>query len=123
MKFVGMIVAVIIASGSYFEYSNSTPVLAAKIVTVEAKREVPPMLAKIEKCESKTGMYKDGQVVINTTQDIGLAQINLPTWAKKATKMGLDLSKPEDNQKFAVYLFDNYGVAPWKSSQGCWGNK
>lgn len=98
-----------------------------KVKTVEAEATVattttaiPPILQKIAKCESKTGQYKDGQVTINASQDLGKFQINLPIWAKKATAMGLNLADEKDNTTFALYLFDNYGTSPWNSSAKCW---
>lgn len=123
MKFVGMIVAIVITSGMYFGYANSTPkkVEAATVATSTPQVIVPPILQKIAKCESRTGQYgKSGQVAINPTMDIGKYQINIPANGTLATKMGYDLSKPEDNEKFAVWLFDNEGDAPWNSSKACW---
>jgi hypothetical protein len=95
-------------------------VSATEVVKYVEKQEIPPIMQKIAKCESG-GVHKvNGQVVINRTQDIGKYQIHVPIWGKKATEMGLDLSIEEDNEKFAMWLFNNYGSVPWVHSSKCW---
>lgn len=52
--------------------------------------------------------------------DVGLAQINLPTWGAKAKELGDDLFTYQGNLAFAKWLFDHEGDAPWKYSKNCW---
>lgn len=96
-------------------------VFAEKIVEVET---VPPIMQKIARCESGGIHKKNGQVIFNSntnkTVDIGKYQIN-SIWNKKATELGLDLTIEKDNEKFAMWLYKNYGTSPWDSSRkACW---
>lgn len=96
-------------------------VFAEKIVEVET---IPPIMQKIARCESGGIHKKNGQVIFNSntnkTVDIGKYQIN-SIWNKKATELGLDLTIEKDNEKFAMWLYKNYGTSPWDSSRkACW---
>lgn len=53
--------------------------------------------------------------------DIGLAQINAPTWQKKAESLGYDIYTYQGNLNMAKWIFDHYGEKPWNWSKGCWG--
>ena len=99
---------------------NSETVIAFQEKIVYA--ETPyPVLERIAQCESHTSHYdKNGQVLINTTRDVGVFQINVPIWGKKATEMGLNLMEEKDNREFALWLYKNYGTIPWIHSQKCW---
>lgn len=80
-----------------------------------------PVLDRIAQCESHGSQTdKNGQVLINSTHDIGKYQINVQVWGKKATAMGLNLALEADNKTFAEYLYENYGTEPWASSKPCW---
>ena len=91
-----------------------------KLVPVET---IPPVMERIAKCESSGTHFKDGQVIFNANTnksvDIGKYQIN-SIWRKKATEMGLDLTKEKDNEEFAMYLYKTHGTEPWYSSKTCW---
>lgn len=91
-----------------------------KVVEVEKNS---PVMDRIQKCESPTGHYKNGQVVTrankNGTVDTGAFQIN-SVWNETATKLGLDLTKEEDNKTMAYYLYRHYGTEPWVYSKSCW---
>lgn len=110
-------------------------------VTVFAEKEViktvkddtlPPILLKIFDCESgkrdlKNRAYKgtashrrNGQVLINASEDMGIAQINVAIHSKDATKMGYDLSIEKDNIAFAKHLYHTQGSEPWSASRKCW---
>lgn len=93
-----------------------------KIIQVEGES---PVMDRIAKCESEgkhTG--KSGQVLAvgnnNKSVDVGKYQINLSVWGAKATEMGLNLFVEEDNKKFAMYLYKNFGTEPWVYSKHCW---
>lgn len=118
-----IVIAGWISTGSYYYAKTSVKpvtVWAESIKEVPIK-EITPVMTRIAKCESPTGHYKDGQVVINATKDAGKYQINLPVWSKKATSMGLNLMVEKDNEIFAQYLYENYGTTPWSASFKCWG--
>ena len=105
-------------AGQALENIQSIPVVHAEI-TVE-KQEIPAIMVRIAKCESGGNHYRNGQVLINATQDAGKYQINLPVWSKRATEMRLNLMNEKDNETFAIWLFENYGSEPWFSSKKCW---
>lgn len=89
-----------------------------------------PLLKHITSCESWGDPNKepreftpDGKVLRGypNPQDIGVGQINLPTWGPTAEKLGFDLFTYEGNVGFSKWLYDHYGWKPWVYSKGCWG--
>lgn len=101
-------------------------------VRVYAEREVvrevkghAPVMDRIAKCESNSNHIdsKTGQVVMNAnankTVDIGKYQIN-SVWFKKATELGLDITKESDNEKMAYWIYENRGTGDWYASSNCW---
>jgi hypothetical protein len=89
-----------------------------------------PLLKHIASCESWGDPNKEprefnalGTVLRGypNPNDIGLAQINLPTWGAKAKELGFDLYTYQGNLGMAKWIYDHYGSAPWKYSKGCWG--
>lgn len=44
--------------------------------------------------------------------DVGLAQINVPTWGATAKQLGFDLDTYQGNLDMAEWIFDHYGSAP-----------
>lgn len=116
------------SAGAYFNpvmmYANSE-VVVEKVVSTDA-----PIMDKIAGCESvgspkSKGIHfdKNGQVLVrgntNRTVDVGRYQIN-SVWFGKATELGLDVFKEEDNKKMAYWIYHNYGSEPWYSSAKCW---
>jgi hypothetical protein len=93
----------------------------------EVIKEVPikaPILERIFKCESGGKHFdKNGQVLMrsntNRTVDIGIAQINT-VWFAKASELGLDLTKEEDNRAMAQWIYENRGTGDWSASKKCW---
>jgi len=55
----------------------------------------------------------------NGTVDIGEYQVNGFYWGKKASELGLDLTKEADNKKMAEWIYANKGTGDWYS-QKCW---
>jgi hypothetical protein len=83
-----------------------------------------PILDRIIMCESKNSHFdSNGQVLMrsntNRTVDLGVAQINT-VWFKKATELGYDLTKEQDNRAMALWIYKNVGTDPWNSSKSCW---
>lgn len=83
-----------------------------------------PIMERIAKCESGNKHFDtNGQVLMrsntNKSVDLGKFQINT-VWFAKATELGLDLNKEEDNEKMAYYIYHNFGTNPWYSSEHCW---
>jgi hypothetical protein len=89
-----------------------------------------PLLKHIASCESWGDPNKepreflpDGSILRGypNPDDIGLAQINAPLWAKTAEAHGWDIFTYQGNLAMAKWLFDQYGSKPWNWSKGCWG--
>lgn len=80
----------------------------------------PIVLYKIAECESGSRQYTDsGKVLISKTHDYGLFQINA-MHLKEAKAMGYDITTPEGNTAYAVYLYNTQGTSPWNPSKKCW---
>jgi len=83
--------------------------------------EDAPIMIKISRCESGLRQTKpNGEVIVSPTKDYGLFQINLASHKETLEEMKLDHNKLEDNIKYAKYLFDAQGTAPWFMSKHCW---
>ena len=108
---------------TYAKYNVAPVTLWAKETVEVPIKEVPPVLKRIAKCESGDMHYKNGQVIFNAnsngTVDRGRYQIN-SVWDKKATELGLDLSKEKDNESMAMWIYENRGTEDWYSSKSCW---
>lgn len=94
---------------------------------MEALGTTSPVLQYVADCESGTPhiwdtatQYTDGTTTIGISGDIGILQEN-PIHLKEAAAMGLDIYTFQDNVKFGAYLYDKYGLKPWRSSERCWG--
>lgn len=103
--------------------SKTEYVRAEVQVPVEVKGKVPVM-ERIAKCESGGKHYgESGQVLMvsntNKTVDVGKFQINT-VWFKKAKELGLDVTKEEDNEKMAYWIYENRGTEDWYASRECW---
>ena len=119
--------------------SCATPTPETVIVkeTVQVPKEVikevkieAPVMDRIAGCESQgnrnskgTHYDKNGQVLMrsntNRTVDLGKYQINT-VWFAKATELGLDLTKEDDNKKMAEWKYANRGTDDWSASAKCW---
>ncbi len=82
-----------------------------------------PVMVEIAKCESRFRQYDvNGEVLrgeVNSL-DRGVMQINEYYHGEDAKKLGFDILTIEGNTAYARYIFDKYGVRPWKSSGACW---
>lgn len=120
--FVGAFTGLVV--GTALTYRELVPKVAHAEKEVYIKsEELSPVMQRIAKCESGGQHYKNGQVIFNAntngTVDIGYLQIN-SVWNKKATELGLDLTKEKDNKKFGQWLYENRGTEDWYSSKACW---
>lgn len=97
---------------------------AEKIVEIPVK-EIPPVMKRIAKCESDNTHVnpKTGAVYMlantNKTVDVGKYMINT-VWHKKAVELGYDVTVEEDNEKMAMWIYENHGTEPWVYSKHCW---
>lgn len=87
-----------------------------------AMAQVPPVLVKIAWCESRGHQTTpNGDLLVGVNgQDLGLYQINAPTWYKKSKELGYNIFFREDNEKMALWIYANYGTKPWNASSKCW---
>lgn len=74
----------------------------------------PRMLAVIQ-CESKFRQFTaDGTPLYSHTNDVGVAQINIPTWGAEAKRLGLDIYNSEDdNLTMARIVLQKQGITAW----------
>lgn len=81
-----------------------------------------PILVRIAKCESRFRQFDDNGNVMRgmVPSDVGIMQINEHYHQAEADKLGLDLHTVIGNLRFAEWLYDQQGTAPWSSSQYCW---
>lgn len=121
----GAVAATIFAAGYFY---SKTDVVYATIteerVVEKTIKEDAPVMNRIAKCESgNTHLDKNGQVLVrgntNKTVDVGRYQIN-SVWFKKATELGLDVFKDEDNKAMAYWIYHTHGTEPWYASEACW---
>lgn len=103
-----------------------------------AEEKTPPVLARIAKAESLTSHYctdtliraklcspkEKGQVLVRVnkdgTLDVGKYQINTYHWGAQATALGLDVYDEKENERMALWIFENYGTEPWYASKKNW---
>lgn len=82
-----------------------------------------PVLVQVARCESSfRHTLADGSILRGKvdSRDIGVMQINTFYHGAEAAELGLDLTKFEDNMKFARILYEKEGTKPWNSSAACW---
>jgi len=83
-----------------------------------------PVMVEIAKCESRFRQYDgDGDVLRGEKNnfDAGVMQINEYYHNEDSEKLGYDILTLEGNTAYARYLFERYGLKPWRSSAKCWG--
>ena len=77
-----------------------------------------PMVAVVG-CESHFRQLRaNGKPLISPTDDVGVMQINIPTWGKEAKKLGLDIYYSEaDNIKMGAVVYKQQGIKAWTCSK------
>jgi len=83
-----------------------------------------PIMVEIAKCESRFRQLGENGDVLRgerNTFDRGVMQINEFFHNENSEKLGYDIMTIEGNTAYARYLFEKYGLRPWKSSAKCWG--
>jgi len=82
-----------------------------------------PIMAEVAKCESRFQHFKENGDIVRgeiNNADIGVMQINEYYHSNTANKLGINLYTLEGNLKYAEYLFEKEGTAPWIASSKCW---
>lgn len=118
LSMLGLALYVAFISGRYIAPTETI------VNVVEAESKIAPIMQRIANCESKNQHFdKNGQVLMrsntNRSVDVGRYQINT-VWFAKATEMGLDITLEKDNEKMAMWIYENRGTGDWYSSQSCW---
>lgn len=96
----------------------------------EGKPVLYPKLKPICGCESSYAgkwwdeprQFENGEVLMNYSgnDDVGMCQINLTHNARKAKVLGYNLYTRGGNIRYANWLFERNGSAPWYESAHCW---
>ena len=73
-----------------------------------------PMLAVVA-CESHYRQFDaQGDPLISPTDDVGVMQINIPTWAAQAKALGLNIyTSPADNIAMGIIILKAQGFEAW----------
>lgn len=102
----------------------STPTVQEECLTVSCiservQKDFSKRMVAVVKCESNFRQFdSDGTVLLSSTLDVGLFQINLKAHLKQSQKMGLDIiNSMEDNYTYAKHLYDEQGETPWVCSR------
>lgn len=83
-------------------------------------------MVTVAQCESGFIQFnKDGSVFrgVKNPKDVGIFQINEPSWLKKSIELGYNIYTIEGNIQMARWIHDNAGISQWRYSSGCWGNQ
>lgn len=98
------------------------PVIAP--VKIEEVIKVPIELQGAGKCESDNRQFDENGNVLRGMykphDDVGKYQINERIWLKKSIELGYDIYTEQGNTKMALWLYEKYGLLPWKASFNCW---
>lgn len=82
-----------------------------------------PIMIEVARCESRFRQHdKHGNVLRGEENELdrGVMQINEYYHNEDSEKLGYDILTLEGNTAYARYLFEKYGIKPWKSSSRCW---
>ena len=82
-----------------------------------------PVMIEVARCESRFRQHQTSGNVLRGEKnplDRGVMQINEHYHGEDAERLGFDILTIEGNTAYARYLYDKYGVRPWKSSAACW---
>lgn len=83
-----------------------------------------PILIEVARCESRFRQHDSEGGILRGEEnflDRGVMQINEYYHDEDSKKLGFDILTLEGNTAYARYLFEKYGVRPWKPSSRCWG--
>jgi hypothetical protein len=75
-------------------------------------------MTKVLTCESHLKQWDDdGALLMSSTSDLGIGQVNIHFWLDKSVELGYDITKPDDNLRMAHYIFTKQGFAGWMCSK------
>ena len=91
--------------------------------TLSTPIQLPQELEVVARCESGNRHFDGAGSILRgryNRNDIGLFQINEIIWGKKAQELELNIYSLEGNKAMALWIYDNYGLNPWRHSFNCW---
>lgn len=102
----------------YGDRNSIKPLTNAQIAlkqAVDVAFATTPEMDAVVRCESGFRQFdEDGKPLISPTHDVGVAQINIPTWAKEARDRGLDIfNSATDNIEMAKIVLKEQGIHAW----------
>lgn len=105
---------------------NKNEVMVKPVTLEEFVRDYfadTPVLAEVAMCESTFRHIGDDGTVLRGKRnkaDVGVMQINEYYHAERADRLNYDLYTLDGNLAYAKYLYERYGLTPWKASAPCW---
>lgn len=91
--------------------AQNSPIQSSESLVIEYLGE--HMLPTLQ-CESGLKQFNpDGTIITSRTNDVGIAQVNLKVWGKKAEELGYDLTTTIGNLKMAKYVYTVQGPEAW----------
>lgn len=140
---IATLISILVPYTVAYELEAEQPEEPPKQVLIETVKnvEVPEVLKRIADCESgkrtkdgkaikgsATHYSSDGEVLLGRLNDpqygvdIGKYQINEYFHGKRAKELKLDLRKEQDNEAYALMLYQENGTQPWLASIKCWSS-
>ena len=88
--------------------------IALQAAVASAFADVPSMVA-VARCESHFRQFgSNGKPLISPTNDVGVMQLNIPTWGPLAKLLRLDIyNSASDNIAMARIVYRQQGVRAW----------
>lgn len=87
----------------------------------DAFQDAPGMVT-VATCESTLRQFKaDGTLLVSSTNDVGVMQINRAAHAATAARLGIDIDTTEGNLEYARLLYGWNGYGDWYMSAHCHG--
>lgn len=92
------------------EIPNGAPISTSTFLAMYLPADMMPVI----NCESHFQQWdENGHILTSSTDDVGIAQINVKTWGAKASELGYDIYTTEGNLKMAKYVLDTQGKTAW----------
>ena len=105
---------------SFKEAVNYQLILKEKAERYGLKRSEVELLSKIASSESNFRQYsKKGKILRGRKNPrvVGIFQIHEKFHRQMAENLGLDIYKPEGNIEYAIFLFKEEGIKPWRTNK------
>ncbi len=84
-----------------------------------------PIMVEVARCESGLRHRTESGALLQNTKGgsaSGTFQVLMRIHRSEMLKMGLDPNNDADYMTYVKYLFDTFGLKPWRPSRHCWGD-